>query len=134
MSLFKHFRKTATVTFKGEDFTLYEPSALNRTLHLQRIEKTGKESNIEFDDQGNPLITLELIKVNLESSADLISICMAPGFEELTIEELYADIMANSNKEFIEAFYPVAESLAYEKAPEETDNPKPDPALDSATD
>lgn len=134
MSLFKQFRKSEVVTFKGQDFTLFEPSALDRTMHLQRIEKAGKDSNIELDADENPVISLEMIKANLEMSVDLIAICMAPGIDGKTAEELKADMLANTNKEFIETFYPVAEKLAYDEAPEDVDSPKQDPALDSATD
>ena len=134
MSLFTQFKKSTVVTFKGKNFTLYEPSALDRTLHLQRIEKQGEESAVKFDDNGDPVLSLALVRENIESSTDLIAICMAPGIEGETIETLHADLKGNASKEFINIFYPVAESLAYDEAPADTDNPKQDPALDSVKD
>jgi len=134
MSLFKQFRKQEELEFKGEKFTLFEPSALDRTLHLQRVEKMSEDSTFEKDGKGNTLITLEVLKANLESSVDLIAICLAPNYENVSLDEVRADILANANKDFVNAFYPVAESLSYPTAPEDTDSPKPDRDLDSVTD
>ena len=73
MSLFKQFRKSELVTFMDKEFTLFEPSALDRTLHLQRIETIGKESKFETDDDDNPIISVEAVRANIESSVDLIA-------------------------------------------------------------
>ena len=134
MSLFKQFKKKKVLKYQNEEFTLFEPSALDRTLHLQRVEKAGESEGLEFDDDGNTLLTLGLIKANIETSVDLISICLAPSYDDVTADELRADLLANGDKKLINALYEVAESLAYEKAPEDVVNPKQDPALDSATD
>mgnify|MGYP000365590087 CR=1 FL=1 len=134
MSLFKKFRNSEKVKFQDDEFTLFEPSALHRTLHLQRVEKASENGKFEEDDDGNPVISLDVLRVNLETSVDLISICLIPGIEGVSLDELRNDLLENANKEVINALYPVAERLAYPVAPDDVENPKQDPALDSATD
>lgn len=130
-------RKTAEVEVQGKLITLFEPSALARTIHLEEVMERGEvQGEVSIDKMAGSEV-LKMKRQDTEYGLKVIAMCLYanPEYESHTEAELYEGLKRELDDESINKLYEAAASLTYPKPPEVEDkvDPKPAQAGDSGT-
>lgn len=133
MSVFSKYRATFDTTFKGDKFTLMQPSAYSRNQYLLEISKLEQQKKQEDKENGSKTdIDFKMLANNTDMSLYLIALCLHESLA-LEFEPCLSALRSEVDSDFIEHFYPLAENLTWPPAPEGTADPKADPVSDLPT-